>query len=58
MNEEQNYSALQQAKSQLETALEDIKKYDKAIGGDGEKGTFNSEVHGIIEQVFPNYLDY
>jgi prefoldin subunit 5 len=58
MSEAENYSALQQAKSELREALENIKKFDEKIGGDGEKGTFNGEVANIIEEVFPNFLDY
>jgi len=58
MSEAENYSALQHAKSKLRDALEEIKKFDEKIGGDGEKGTFNGEVASIIEDVFPNFLDY
>ena len=58
MSEAQNYTALQEAKSRLQSALEDIKRYDGAIGGDGESGTFNGEVFSIINEVFPNFLDY
>ena len=36
MSEAENYSALQHAKSRLRDVLEEIKKFDEKIGGDGE----------------------
>jgi hypothetical protein len=58
MSEAENYSALQQAKSRLRDVLEEIKKFDEKIGGDGEQGTFNGEVADIIKEVFPDYQYY
>jgi len=58
MSEAENYSALQHAKSRLRDVLEEIKKFDEKIGGDGEQGTFNGEVADIIEEVFPGFKDY
>lgn len=48
--EEQIYSDLQNAKHNLQKALEDIKKYDAELGGGYD--TYAGEIRPILEEVF------
>ena len=57
MEEQEKYVKLQDAKYALQKSLEDIKKWDGELGA-SDKDTFIGEVHPIIEEVFPEYLDY
>lgn len=58
MSEAENYQRLQEAKNRLRKALEDIVRYDIKIGGDGAEGTFNGEVFQIVNEIFPDFLNY
>ena len=53
MNEAQKYSNLQYAKQVLRQALEDIKKWDEALGG---TNTYDGEVLPVIDEVFPDVI--
>ena len=50
MKESEAYSGLQFAKDRLHKALEDIKKFDDALGG---KYTRQDEVMPIVDEIFP-----
>ena len=56
MNEQELYAKLQEAKYDLQNALEIIKDTDSQLGSENDM-TFIQEIKPIIDEVFPNWED-
>lgn len=52
--ESEYYQKLQEAKSDLESALEKIRNFNAELGSDDEE-TFESEVKPALDLMFPNW---